>query len=105
MLFIRATVSSGSKTFVSSFLIRPSIRSTGGWPTVMCRSLALRLTTVCSSLSMRNVPMIRPSGSRGRDRESGERSPFRSLFRPFQPLKRTLPVVIIQLLRNSQKNR
>ena len=28
---------------------------TGGWPTVMCRSLALRLTTVWSSLSIRIV--------------------------------------------------
>ena len=32
---------------------RPSMRSTGGWPTVMCKSLALRLTTVWSSLSIR----------------------------------------------------
>ena len=35
MLFISATVSSGSSTFVSSFRIRPCRRNTGGWPTTM----------------------------------------------------------------------
>ncbi len=75
MLFIRAIVSSGSKTFVSNFLIRPSIRSTGGWPTVMCRSLALRLTTVCNSLSMRNVPMLHPFIPPDRAEKPAEESP------------------------------
>ena len=59
MLFIRATVSSGSRTLVSSRFMWPSSRSTGGCPTAMCRSLALRLTTVCNSLSMRIVPIAK----------------------------------------------
>ena len=61
MLFISATVSSGSKTLVSSRISRPSMRSTGGWPTVMCKSLALRLTTVWSSLSIRIVAIAASS--------------------------------------------
>ena len=55
MLFIKDIVSSGSKTFVSSLTKCPSTRITGGWPTAMCKSLALRLTTVCNSLSMRTL--------------------------------------------------
>jgi hypothetical protein len=35
MLFIKALVSSGSKTFVSSDRRWPSIRRTGGRPTLM----------------------------------------------------------------------
>ncbi len=34
-IFISDTVSSGSKTFVSSLTSRPCRRSTGGWPTAM----------------------------------------------------------------------
>ena len=53
MLFISATVSSGSRTLVSSRRSRPCRRNTGGWPTVMCMSLAPCLTQACSSLSIR----------------------------------------------------
>ena len=59
MLFISACVSAGSSTLVLSRCMRPWRRSTGGWPTVMCRSLAPCFTHAESNLSMRIVPMVR----------------------------------------------
>src|SRR5437899_521443 len=60
MLFISACVSAPSSIFVLSFVIRPLMRNTGGWPTVMCKSLAPCFTHAESNLSMRIVPMNGP---------------------------------------------
>ena len=84
MLFISAIVSSGSRTLVSSRIKWPSTRITGGWPTAMCKSLALRLTTVCSSLSIRMLAIGYVFPARGAMRRSSrdERVPLPSdLFR------------------------
>ena len=60
---------------MSSLRRRPWWRTTGGWPTVMCRSLALSWMTVASSLS---IETLTPRESlvrwqRHDDRRAGER--------------------------------
>src|SRR5437762_4984310 len=55
MLFIKLVVSSCSSDLVSSRRIRPLCLMTGGWPTVMIRSLALSWMTVASSFSIRTL--------------------------------------------------
>ena len=64
MLFISATVSDGSSTFVASGRMCPCSRSIGWLPTVRCRSLAFWVQTVCSSLSMSSVPIALESPPR-----------------------------------------
>ena len=52
MDFISPVVSSLSRILASSLRMRPWWRTTGGWPTLMWRSLALNWMTVASSFSM-----------------------------------------------------
>jgi hypothetical protein len=65
--FMRADVSSGVRTLASSFRIRPPARTTGGWPTLMCRSLAFTWMTVESNFSMATLDTKHPPGGRGAD--------------------------------------
>src|ERR1700677_967477 len=77
MLFISAVVSSGPRVFVSSRTRRPCRRTHGGWPVVMCKSLAPSLTTVSSSLSIWIVGIqFSPLRTRGHYWHAGFETPL-----------------------------
>src|SRR3954453_13966953 len=87
MLFISAEVSDASSTLVARGRMCPWSRSIGWLPTVRCRSLALWVQTVWSSLSMSSVPI---AGSNLPRQLGGDRP----RISPTHPLDRRGPLTL-----------